>query len=126
MWNVDAAALERIAIGAGILGTGGGGNPYLGKLHALEVLSTGAEIRVVGVDEVSEDAFVTSVGGMGAPIVSYERIRRDEEELLALRALERHVGRHFTHLVPGEIGGSNSIRPLVVGAQTGLPVVDAD
>ena len=34
MWTVDDGALERIAIGAGILGTGGGGNPYLGKLHA--------------------------------------------------------------------------------------------
>ena len=25
--------IEPIALGAGILGTGGGGNPYLGSLH---------------------------------------------------------------------------------------------
>jgi DUF917 family protein len=40
--------------------------------------------------------------------------------------LECHVGRRFTHLIPGEIGGSNSILPIVVAAQTVLPVIDAD
>ncbi len=126
MWIIDNAALDRIAIGAGILGTGGGGNPYLGKLHARTLLAAGARPVVVDPASVPDDALVVSVGGMGSPTISIERIQRGDEPLMAMRALERHIGRSFTHLVPGEVGGSNSVRPIVVAAQTGLPVVDAD
>jgi DUF917 family protein len=126
MWMVDAEALERIAIGAGILGTGGGGNPYLGKLHAQLLVAAHGPVTVVDPAEVPDHALVVSVGGIGAPTVSVERIKQGEEELVALRALERRLGRLFTHLVPGEIGGSNAMRPLAVALQTGLPVVDGD
>lgn len=43
-----------------------------------------------------------------------------------MQTLERHLGRTFTHVIPGEIGGSNSMRPMIVAAQVGLPVVDGD
>lgn len=126
MFEITAPMLEALAIGAGILGTGGGGNPRVGMLTALQHVKAGARIRVVDLTEVGDDAYATSVGGMGAPVVSVERLPRGDEPLNALRALEHHVGRKFTHLVPGEIGGANSMRPLIVGAQTGLPVVDGD
>ena len=126
MWQIDEAALERIEIGAGILGTGGGGNPYLGRIHARELLRQGKTITVANLSEVDDDALVTSVGGMGAPVISIERPPQGDEFQRAVRALERHIGRQFTHLVPGEIGGSNSTRPLIVSAQTGLPVIDGD
>lgn len=126
MWTVDGDDLERLAIGAGILGTGGGGNPYLGKLHAKALLAAGATITIVSPDEVPDDALVTSVGFIGAPVVSVERIKRGDEPLIAIRALEKHIGRAFTHIVPGEIGGANSTSPMVVGAQTGLPLIDGD
>jgi DUF917 family protein len=125
-WVVDEEALERLAIGAGILGTGGGGNPYLGKLMARQFVREGARIAVVGAEEVPDDALVVSVGGMGSPTVSVERPRRADESVRAMRALERHLGRQFTHLAPSEIGGSNSTVPMVVAAQTGLPVIDGD
>jgi uncharacterized protein len=126
VWRVDAAALERIAIGAGILGTGGGGNPYLGKLHARLLVAARGPVPVLDPDEVPDDALAVTVGGMGAPTVSVERIKQGDEEVVALRALERRLGRRFTHLLPGEIGGANALRPLAAAAQTGLPVVDAD
>jgi len=122
---VDAAAAERIAIGAGILGTGGGGNPYLGKLQAQQFLKDGC-VPLVPVDELPDDALVVSVGGIGAPVVSQERLRQGQEELMALRALERHLGRAVTHLISGEIGGANALRPIATAAQTGLPLVDGD
>ena len=126
MREITADNLAALAIGAGILGTGGGGNPRVGMLTALQHVKAGAPIRVVGIEEVGDDAFATSVGGMGAPVVSVERLPRGDEPLNALRALEHHLGRAFTHLIPGEIGGANSMRPLIVAAQTGLPVVDGD
>lgn len=127
MWQVDAAAAEQIAIGAGILGTGGGGNPYLGKVHLLRLLREGATSpMVVAPAEVPDDALIAMVGGMGAPTVGIERIARGDEWTVALRALERHLGRRVDFLVPGEIGGANATRPLVCAVQTGLPVIDGD
>jgi DUF917 family protein len=126
MFNVDEEMLEALAIGAGILGTGGGGNPYLGKVEALQHLRAGRTIEVVSLDEVPDDAFTTTVGGMGSPTVGIERVGRGDECLRALRALERHMGRQFTHVIPGEIGGSNSMRPMIVAAQVGVPVIDGD
>ena len=45
---------------------------------------------------------------------------------MAVRALERYTGKQVNYLCPWEVGGLNSIRPLVEGALSGLPVVDAD
>src|SRR5690349_11877983 len=126
MWEVTADTLEALAIGTGILGTGGGGHPYLGKLEAQAQLRLGRTIRVIGLDELPDDALATTVGGMGAPVVGVERIQQGEEALRAMRAVERHLARRFTHVLPGEIGGANGIQPMIVAAQTGLPVVDAD
>ncbi len=126
MWVVDEGRLEHIAIGAGILGTGGGGNPYYGKLHARRLVRDGAVIEVVPPDEVPDDALVVSVGTMGAPTVGVERIGRGDEPLVALRALEHHLGRKATHIIPSEIGGGNSTKPMVIAAMAGLPVVDGD
>ena len=53
MWHVDVDALESIAIGAGILGTGGGGNPYIGKLRARRLLEQGFRVVVVDPTEVA-------------------------------------------------------------------------
>ena len=109
MWQIDEAALERIEIGAGILGTGGGGNPYLGRIHARQLLRQGKSITVVNLSEVEDDALVTSVGGMGAPVISIERPPQGDEYQRAIRALEQHIGRQFTHIVPGEIGGATLV-----------------
>ena len=38
MWRVTEQELADIAIGAAILGTGGGGNPYVGQLRARQVM----------------------------------------------------------------------------------------
>jgi DUF917 family protein len=125
-WQVTPDQLECLAIGAGILGTGGGGNPYLGKLIARKFLEEGGTIGVVSLDEVPDDALVCTVGGMGSPTVTFERLLRANEALNAMRALEDHLGRKVTHVVPSEIGGSNSTIPMVVAVQAGIPVIDAD
>jgi DUF917 family protein len=126
MWDVTEEILDGLEIGAGILGTGGGGNPYLGKLEALQQLRAGKTIQVVSLDELPNDTFVTTAGGIGSPTVGIERIGRGDECVQAMRALERHMGRRFTHVIPGEIGGANSMRPMIVAAIMGIPVIDGD
>ncbi len=125
-WSLDEADLEALEIGSGILGTGGGGNPYIGKLRAREVLRAGYDLRIQPLDQLADDAQVVPIGGIGAPLVSFERIKEGREGLRSLRALEQRLG--FTADAVGceEIGGQNSMEPLVTGALAGLAVVDGD
>lgn len=125
-WQIDTDALESIAIGAGILGTGGGGNPYLGKLRVRRMLEQGHPIRVIPPESLPDDAVVSCVGGIGAPTVGIEKLQQGSEMLQALRALETYSGQSVDAVVSVEMGGGNSIGPMIVAAQTGLPVVDAD
>jgi DUF917 family protein len=125
-WRLDVEDLESIAIGAGILGTGGGGNPYLGKLRMRCLLEEGCSVRVVPPETLPTEALVVTVGGIGAPTVGVEKLERGDEEVRALRALEAFLGRRADALISVEIGGGNSVAPLIAAAQVGLPVVDAD
>ena len=125
MWQATEHELESIAIGAGILGTGGGGNPYIGQLRARQAIRRWGPVDVLAPDEVPEDARVVCVGGIGAPTVGIEKVR-DLQSYHALRAIEDFTGEKATALISNEIGGSNSVEPLIAAAMAGLPVVDAD
>jgi hypothetical protein len=124
--RLDESDIDAIAVGAAILGTGGGGNPYVGSLRAKEQLRAGRTIEVVDLDALAPDAMGVSVGGIGAPVVGIEKIEKGDECLQALRALEEYVGRPADAMIAAEIGGSNSIEPMITAAQAGIPVVDAD
>ena len=125
MWQATEEVLEPIAIGAGILGTGGGGNPYIGQLRARQAIKRWGPVTVLSPDELPEDSRVVCVGGIGAPTVGIEKVR-DLQSYHALRAIEDYTGEKATALISNEIGGSNSVEPLIPAARTGLPVVDAD
>ena len=125
MWEANEDSLEAIAMGAGILGTGGGGNPYIGQLRARQAIKEHGPVTVLDPDELPDDAQVICVGGIGAPTVGIEKVR-DLQSLYALRAIEEFTGKKATALISNEIGGSNSVEPLIPAAMTGLPVVDAD
>lgn len=125
-WNLQAADLEALAIGAAILGTGGGGSPYLGKLEALEMLRKGYPLSVLPFDEMRDDDWLISVGTIGAPVAGVEKINKGDECYKALRAVESLSQRQATAVLPAEIGGSNSIQPLIAAAYAGLPTLDAD
>ncbi|GAA2868250.1 DUF917 domain-containing protein [Streptosporangium fragile] len=126
MREIGIDELDDIARGAGILGTGGGGDPYIGKLLAREAIRAHGPVTLVGIDEVPADATVVPVSGMGAPTVLLEKLPAGTEELTALRALEAVLGRRATHIVPIEVGGVNSMIPIAAAARAGLPVVDGD
>jgi len=123
---VGEAELEDIAVGAAILGTGGGGDPYIGKLLAQEAIRRYGPVQMVTVDEVPGDAFVVPSAMMGAPTVMVEKLPRGTEVIRAFKALGDYVGREPTHTTSIEAGGLNSTTPFVVAAQLGIPLVDAD
>jgi len=127
MVEVSLGDVAAISIGAGILGTGGGGNTYIGSVWlAKELRERGESCRLIRVDEVADDSYVCAIGGMGAPTVGIEKLANGGEYALALRSLEEHCNIRFDAILCGEIGGSNALRPLITGLQTDLPIVDGD
>ena len=124
-WQLTAADLPDLARGATLLGTGGGGDPYIGLMLVKQVLGE-RSITILDPDEIADDLFVIPTAQMGAPTVMIEKIPAGTEPTLALRTLEEHLGRRADATMPIECGGINSMIPLIVAAETGLPVVDAD
>jgi len=47
VWVLNSHDVECLAIGAGILGCGGGGDPNIGQQMALRFLKEGKEIKIV-------------------------------------------------------------------------------
>ncbi len=125
-WLLTPDDLPDLARGAALLGTGGGGDPYIGRMMVAAGMREHGPVTVLDPDELDDDAFVIPTAMMGAPTVMIEKIPRGDEAVMALRTLERHLGRTADATMPIECGGINSMIPLVVAASTGLPVVDAD
>jgi DUF917 family protein len=119
-------ALQDLAVGAAILGTGGGGNPYIGRLLAQQAIRGHGPVEVVRVDEVPDDALAVFSAMMGAPTVMIEKLPRGDELVQAFRALEERLGRPISHVVPAEVGGINSTLPIAAAASLRLPLVDGD
>lgn len=126
MRKLDAQAIEDIALGAALLGTGGGGDPYIGKLMALQAIKDHGPVTVISRDEVPDDALVLPTAMMGAPTVLIEKIANGCEFKKVFEAMEKHMGKKIYATMPIEAGGVNSMIPLAVAAQMGVPIIDGD
>ncbi|MFK4729143.1 DUF917 domain-containing protein [Agromyces mediolanus] len=124
-WILSAAQIPDLARGAAVLGTGGGGDPYIGSLLAAQALGTGT-VEVVAPDELPDDALVLTVAMMGAPTVMVEKLPSLDEVVAPVHALGTYLGRPVTHIACAEVGGVNSTIPIAAAAALGLPLLDAD
>lgn len=118
--------IDDLAIGAAVLGTGGGGNPYIGMLLAKRAIREHGPVQVIDVDEVPDDALVVPSAMMGAPTVMVEKLPRGDEIIRAFEALQDYLGRRIAYTVCAEAGGLNSTMPFSVAARMDIPLVDAD
>ena len=125
-WTLTADAVPQLARGAAVLGTGGGGDPYIGALLAQQALAAHGAVTVVSLDEVPDDALVLTVAMMGAPTVMVEKLPSLDEVIAPVKALGTYLGRPVTHVACAEVGGVNSTIPIAAAAALGLPLVDAD
>ncbi len=123
---IDEKALEDIAMGAAVLGTGGGGDPYIGKLMAQQAIREHGPVRLIEVDELGDDDLVVPAAMMGAPTVMVEKLPRGDEVVKAFKALEAYLGTPVKAVMSIEAGGLNSTVPFSVAARLGLPLVDGD
>ncbi|OWF35079.1 uncharacterized protein LOC110443383 [Mizuhopecten yessoensis] len=176
-WILSLWDVECIGLGAGILGCGGGGSPYLGRLTAKMAIKEGKVIRVITKEKLlskyrskqkSANSIVVPVAFMGAPLIASEKLLSGEpaKSLSCLQQLYKDGYRdgelpsehnhtvesddgityirnyqpsepstsssttlgdkEIVALVSAEIGGLNCIEPLLVSAELGIPVLDAD
>ncbi len=123
---LTAVDVDNLAIGAWIIGTGGGGNPYINHLNVQRLAATGRTFEMIDPSELADDARVAVVSTMGAPVVMQERLQDSRDVARAIEIMADYVGHGFDAVMANEIGGSNAFQPLMAAAHLGIPVVDAD
>ena len=124
--TVTSEDIEALAVGAWILGTGGGGSPYLGLLNMRRLYAEGHRVELMSPFDLGDDDRVGVVSNMGAPLVGQERLADSRNIARAVQMQQEYSGVKFRAVMSLEIGGGNGIQPLMAAAHLGLPVVDAD
>ena len=123
---ITEAEIESLAIGAWILGTGGGGSPYYGLLNMRKLYRAGAVVDLLDAGDLADDDLVAVVSNMGAPLVGQERLTDPQTIARAVTMMEEYLNRTFRAVMSVEIGGGNAIQPFMAAALLDKPVVDAD
>ncbi len=126
MKEVGLEHLDDLALGSVFLATGGGGDPHVPKLIAQEAIKKYGPVRIIHPDTLADDAYVVPVGSVGAPTVSLELLPSIDDAARTLEAFENHTGRKIDAVASFEIGGGNSLIPLVAAAGRNIPVIDGD
>ena len=126
MKSIGLEHLDDLALGSVFLATGGGGDPHVPKLIAHEAIKKHGPVTVIHPDDLDDKAFVATVGSVGAPTVSLELLPSLDDAAKVLDAFEKYVGRSIDAVASFEIGGGNSLIPLVAAAGKGIPVIDGD
>ena len=118
--------LEHIARGAALLGTGGGGDPYIGALLAEQMVRKYGPVEVISINEVSPSWTVLPIAYIGAPTVAVEKLIDIDALETAFSEMEKQIGARADAVISAEMGGCNSMIPISIAAKRGLPIVDAD
>jgi DUF917 family protein len=119
--------------GVGILGTGGGGDPVsFGKPLVDWDYNRDRVYEILNPDDINDDAFIICGGYMGS-VSAFTSIgdmleawesRYELHE--AMKISERIAGKKVDHLVPFELGGTNTTVMLSLAARAGITCIDGD
>ncbi len=124
--TIGVEDLDALSLGSVFLATGGGGDPYLPMLLTKQALETFGPVRLIQVDDLDDDANIVALGAVGAPTVSLELLPSIDEASETLTAFETHTQKAVDVVASFEVGGGNSLLPIMAAAGRGLPVVDGD
>jgi len=124
--TLDLDDVDDLALGAVVLGTGGGGDPYVAKIMLREAIEKHGPITLVNAEDLDPDGLILPVAMVGAPTVIVEKFPNGHEAHTVLRAMEQQRGARGIAVMPIEVGGMNTLFPIAVAAELGLPCVDAD
>ncbi|MDZ4764123.1 MAG: DUF917 domain-containing protein [Chloroflexota bacterium] len=118
--------IEDIALGAAVLGTGGGGDPYIGMLMARQAIKDYGSVELYTLDELNDDDLIIPTAMMGAPTVMVEKMPNGDDIINAFKSVGKYIGKPIRATMSIEAGGLNSVVPIYVAARLRLPMVDAD
>lgn len=124
--SINISDMKNIALGGAFLGTGGGGDPLIGRLMAEEAIASNRPVQVLDVEELDDDALFIPIAMMGPPTVMLEKLPRGDEVIAAVEAPQKYLGKKATAIFCTEAGGLNSTIPIAVAAATNLPIIDGD
>ena len=126
MRQIGIPEIEDIALGAALLGAGGGGAPYVGKLVAIGAVKEHGPVTLLEPEEVPDDALIVPIAMMGAPTVLCEKAVGGSEYKTLYDTVSGFFGKPIYAFMPMEAGGVNSMLPIAAAARLGLPLVDVD
>ena len=118
--------IADLCAGSVFLATGGGGDPYVSQILVEQALKKHGPVELVPLIDLPDDAFVVAIGEVGAPTVSLEQLPIGTECLDVVDRFEAWVGEKITHIVSFEVGGANSVIPLIAAAAKKIPLIDGD
>ncbi len=123
---IDEKAVENIALGAAVLGTGGGGDPYIGMLMARQAIRQYGAVELYTLDELNDDDLIVPTAMMGAPTVMIEKMPNGDDIVNAFQSIGKYLNKPIRATMSIEAGGLNSVVPIYVAARLRLPMVDCD
>ncbi len=120
--------LLYIAYGAGFLGSGGGG-PMTTGLKLVNQLPSDTAVTMFEVGEVDPNGLTAIVADMGAPdaMLALDDPQSFLDAFTVYAAELSAYGKGtLNSVIPVEVGGLNTVVPLIVAAKLGVPIVNAD
>ncbi len=124
--RIGPGDLNEVIYGTAILASGGGGDPYLGRLILMQALQKHGAKTMLDPAKVKDRWLVVALGAVGAPPIALEKFPSLTALAAAIATLERHLGRKVDAIVAAEAGGLNAVVPIALGLRLGLPVINAD
>lgn len=118
--------LDDLAIGAAILGSGGGGDTTYPHLMAKYFAEKWGNTSMITVQELKPTDLILPIGVIGAPMAELEKIASGREFFTLVKTLEKTMERKLTAIMPFEIGGGNAFCPMMIASALKIPVLDAD
>jgi DUF917 family protein len=124
--QIDLGNLSALSLGCTVFAGGGGGDPRIGELMAMEAIRSLGPVEVRPLDAFDDDDLIMPCGMIGAPTVMVEKIPNGGEGRVIREAYERRFGRPVAAVMPFEMGGINGVLPVAWAAYAGLPLLDGD
>jgi len=125
----DKQTVNDLVVGTTILGTGGGGDPDIGRKTLEEDLEAGRKLRVIGLDELPNESLIVSpyfIGSIAPGVKANRAITVPDPFSVALDLIERHFKCKVAATVASELGGGNTAAALHVASHLNIPLVDGD
>jgi uncharacterized protein len=126
VWQLSRDDLDTLAVGAALLGSGGGGQTYWFKALAEHAIQDRATIAIYDIEDLPSDMLAVTTGLVGSLLAFHERSPEGSEFTRAVDRVRREYPLASACVANYESAGANIFAALVVAAAGALPVVDCD